>query len=120
MNRQGRIKDVQRFCPMCGSMHTSRTHYARCARRLEQLDGRTRCPIRAEVYANGAYSAGARGPLPDTLYDFLYDKAQVSSDAFESALHDALLQTGVAVASPSASQPLYDMSRLFDMDTVSV
>ena len=120
MNRQGRVKDVQRLCPMCGAMHTSRTHYARCARRLEQLDGRARCPVRAEVYANGAYSAGARGPLPETLYTLLYDKAQVSSEDLQSALRDALLQAGVAVGAPSASQPLYEMSRLFDKDTVGL
>ena len=72
------------------------------------------------MYANGAYSAGACGPFPETLYDLLYDKAQVSSEAFQSALRDALLQAGLAVAAPSASQPLYDMSRLFDKDTVSM
>ena len=47
---------------------------------MDQVDGRARCPVRAEVYANSAYSAGARGPLPESLYGILYDKAQVYWD----------------------------------------
>ena len=120
MNRQTRLEDVLRLCPMCRTLHTRRTHYTRCARRLEMQDGRARCAVRAEAYANGVYSAGARGPLPDTLYGVLYDKAHLSSDSFKSALGDALLQAGVAVAGKSASQPLYDFSHLFDKDKVGL
>lgn len=141
---------------MCGVMHTSRTHYARCARRLELKDGRVRCPLTAEVYANGAYSAGARGPLPDTLYDKsreilkeqaskesvymhakanfcldmvtmrslyrygIYTKAMESRDVLKLALREALMQAGVAVAEPTASQPLHDLSQLFLKDEGSI
>ena len=66
------------------------------------------------------YSAGARGPLPDTLYGVLYEKAHLSSDTFKSALGDALLQAGEAVAGVLASQPLYDFSHLFDKDKVGL
>ena len=41
-------------------------------------------------------------------------------EAFQSALRDALLQAGLAVAGPSTSQPLYDISRLFDKDKVGL
>lgn len=62
----------------------------------------------------GPGPAGARGPLPDQLYE----AALRSEEEFKEGLVNALSQVGAPLTAEHLAQPLHNMRRMFEANEV--